>query len=217
MLAEKFKNLYRIPSARAQWHEYNGGMYFVTICTKEREHYFGEISNGKMNLTEIGRCLQDQINRTPQMRNDMNLEIPSFVIMPNHVHLIIVIGNNPFNGAGTTVIPHVRDAMHCVSNVEFTPNKFAPQSKNLASVIRGIKISTTTFARKHHIPFAWQPRFHDHIIRNNSEMNRIAKYIENNVVKWENNKNRQTTKKQYYANRITQNHCPRPDSGLRRQ
>ncbi|MBQ6276793.1 MAG: hypothetical protein IJK62_08820 [Bacteroidales bacterium] len=64
-------------------------------------------------------------------------------------------------------------------------NKFAPQSKNLASVIRGIKISTTTFARKNAIPFAWQSRFYDHIIRDSAEMNSIAEYIENNVAQWE--------------------------------
>ena len=54
MLDEMFMNKYRIASARAQWHDYNGGEYFVTICTHGREHYFGEISDGQMNLSEIG-------------------------------------------------------------------------------------------------------------------------------------------------------------------
>jgi len=175
MSDERFNNLYRIPSARARWHDYYGGIYFVTICTQNREHSFGEIQDGMMNLTAIGKCLEEAIIKTPEMRADMNLEIPLYVIMPNHVHLIVVIGNNEYNH---------RDAMHCVSTGQ-SLNKFAPQSKNLSSIIRGIKISTTMYARKHNIPFMWQTRFHDRIIRSTEELNAIADYIENNVAKWE--------------------------------
>ncbi len=42
---DKFQNRFRITSARAYWHDYNGGIYFITICTKNREHYFGEIAH----------------------------------------------------------------------------------------------------------------------------------------------------------------------------
>ena len=189
MSDERFHNQYRIPSARAKWHEYNGGMYFVTVCTQNREHYFGEIQEGAMHLTEIGKCLNEEIVKTPKMRADMNLEIPLYVIMPNHIHLIVIIGNNIYNSGDcwndkNAVINDGRDAMHCVS-MDGPINKFAPQSKNLSSVIRGIKISTTTYARHHNLPFAWQSRFHDHIIRGNEDMNKIADYIENNVSKWE--------------------------------
>ena len=63
MADEKFQNKYRIVSARAQWHDYNGGVYFVTICTQYKKHYFGEILNGEMNFTEIGhyaeQCIQN--------------------------------------------------------------------------------------------------------------------------------------------------------------
>ena len=64
MQPEKFQNKYRIGSKRASWHDYNGGEYFVTICTNERQHYFGEINNGVMNLSEIGKCLHEQIVKT---------------------------------------------------------------------------------------------------------------------------------------------------------
>ena len=56
-------------------------MYFITICTKDKEHYFGEIADGIMNLSEVGECLQEQITQTPEIRADMNVEIPLFVIM----------------------------------------------------------------------------------------------------------------------------------------
>ncbi len=194
----KFKGIYRISSARAQWHKYKGGEYFVTICTQNREHFFGEIVNGEMRLSEVGENLMEQIEKTSQMRPDMNIDIPLFVIMPNHVHLIIFIGNNEYNA----VSPPRRDAMHCVSTNGNTPHcvstqdNFSPQSKKLSSIVRGIKIGTTVYARKNNIPFAWQARFHDRIIRNQNELNRIAKYIENNVAQWEYNElNRETLHK----------------------
>lgn len=58
MSSDLYHNKYRIPSARATWHDYNGGAYFVTICTRDMEHYFGEIVSGEMNMTEIGEYVQ---------------------------------------------------------------------------------------------------------------------------------------------------------------
>ena len=180
----KYKGRYRIPSARAWWHQYNGGTYFVTICTKNRENYFGRIVDGVMEMSEMGKCLNEQILLTSQMRADMNVEIPLFSIMPNHVHLIVVIGDNVYNtpvkyddGVSTG-----RDAMPCVS--DSINNTFSPQSKNLASIIRGIKIGTKAYATTNNIVFDWQPRFHDHIVRNVDELNAIANYIEDNVANW---------------------------------
>ena len=63
--------------------------------------------------------------------------------------------------------------------------KFGPQSGNLGAVIRGIKSAVTRFARENQIPFSWQPRYHDRIVRNRGEMNQIALYIEQNPMKWE--------------------------------
>lgn len=192
MSTEKYKNRYRIPSARADWHAYDGGTYFITICTAHMLHYFGEIKGGKMVYTEIGNYLDEQIKTTPALRKDMNVEIPLYVIMPNHIHLIIIIDNDN-NNIRTDAIKRRK---HCVSTVKNTQcstdavpasqnTKFAPQRKNLASIIRGIKSATTSFARKNDIEFAWQSRFHDRIVRNQNECNRIANYIENNIAKWE--------------------------------
>ena len=84
-----FHNHYRIQSARAAWHAYNGGMYFVTICTKNREHYFGEIENEEMHFSKIGEyaqiCIQYNREHHPYS------EIPLWVVMPNHIHAIVVI------------------------------------------------------------------------------------------------------------------------------
>lgn len=175
----KYKGRYRISSARAWWHQYNGGTYFVTICTKNREHLFGEIKDGVITLSMIGEYLNQQILSTPEVRPDMNLEIPTFTIMPNHVHLLVVIGGNVYN----TPVDYMSE-QKCMDSLDALENSFSPQRKNLASVIRGIKTSTTSFALKNDIWFGWQARYHDHIVRDIDELNAISCYIENNVAKW---------------------------------
>jgi putative transposase len=185
-MPELFADKYRITSSRLQsWNYANAGMYFITICTKNRECYFGEILNSpaetqsiaSLRPTEIGKIANDEWFKTPQLRPDMNLELGAFVVMPNHIHGIICIGNNEYNRGER------RDAMHGVPIPEYK-NQFAPQFKNIASIIRGYKSAVTTFARKNNIEFDWQSRFHDHIIRSKDEYERISSYIISNPAKW---------------------------------
>ena len=181
-MTDKFKNKYRIPSARAGWWNYgNNAAYFITICTAHRENYFGKIVNGEMLLSEIGVITKSEWLKTPKLRHDMNLRLNEFIVMPNHFHGIICIDGNQYNRRS-------RDAMHCVSTNLSYKNKFGVQSKNLASIIRGFKIAVTTYARKHNIDFKWQSRFHDRIIRNEYEYQHIANYIINNPANWGNDK-----------------------------
>jgi REP element-mobilizing transposase RayT len=133
----------------------------------------------------------------------MNLRLGEFMVMPDHFHAILGIGDNPFN-SGTnkksfcinrdvdtfyrnppesrdrTLIPKENLFLHKNLSV----NQFAPQSHNLASVLRGFKSAVTMFARKNKVAFDWQPRFHDHIIRSELEYQRISRYIRNNPAKW---------------------------------
>ena len=74
--------------------------YFITICTKNREHYFGEIINEKMQFSEIGKQVEIQWTKTLDIRPDMNLQFGEFVVMPNHFHAIIGIGENEYNDRG---------------------------------------------------------------------------------------------------------------------
>ena len=230
-MAQLFNNKYRISSARLKnWNYANEAMYFVTICTKNRENYFGEIFNPgdhtipKIKPTIIGEIAHSEWYKSIELRPDMNLELGEFVVMPNHIHGIIIIGANEINkpkGVDTimendrdaiggndrdaiggndrdAIGGDDRDAMHCVSIIPTTnnintddtkyKNHFAPQSKNLSSIIRGYKSAVTTFAKKNNIEFEWQSRFHDHIIRSMDDYHRISKYILNNPSKWLNDK-----------------------------
>ena len=187
-----FNNKYRIPSARLQtWNYGNAGMYFITICTANREFYFGDIDThqSKMQLSPIGKITETEWIKTIELRPDMNLELGEFVVMPNHFHGIIIINENQFNSRNDFDKNggiDCRDAMQRVStiNINTPTNQFGPQSKNLASIIRGYKSAVTTYARKNNIPFNWQPRFHDHIIRSADEYYRISNYIVNNPANW---------------------------------
>jgi REP element-mobilizing transposase RayT len=200
---EKFRGKYRIPSARLRtWNYASNAMYFVTVCTNNREHFFGEIvcpdsSTGQqvMRLSELGSRVETEWLKTPDIRPDMNLALDEFQVMPNHFHAILIIGDNPYNSksAPETFPESDCDAMPHVSinrvpdwdlGMDYT-NKFGPQSRNLGSVMRGFKSAVTTYAQNNNIVFRWQPRFHDHIIRDFDEYRRIKNYIRNNPTNWE--------------------------------
>lgn len=93
----KYRNKYRIPSTRLQKWDYGwNAIYFVTICTWHREHYFGEINNGAMCLSPIGTIANVLWH---ELKNHFNhIELDAFVVMPNHIHGIIAINNNGGNG-----------------------------------------------------------------------------------------------------------------------
>ncbi len=87
---DKFKNKYRIPSARAQWWDYGwNGAYFVTICTRNREHFFGKIAYGKMQLSPTGIIADILWHEIPH--HHPFVELGDFVVMPNHVHGILIL------------------------------------------------------------------------------------------------------------------------------
>jgi putative transposase len=197
-MSDKFQNKYRIPSSRLQnWNYGSNAMYFVTICTKNRECYFGEIIHtvktqgiASMRLSEIGKMVETEWLKTVELRQDMNLQMGEFVVMPNHFHALIAIGENRYNikfhNNGNNCVRDCRDTMRRVSTDTTTnyKNKFGPQSKNLASIIRGFKSAVTINARKIHADFSWQSLYYDHIIRNDESFQRISNYIVNNPLKW---------------------------------
>ncbi|MBK6838867.1 MAG: hypothetical protein IPG90_11965 [Bacteroidetes bacterium] len=212
-----YQNKYRNESIRLQhWDYANAGAYFITICTKNRAHFFGEIIDGEMHLNEIGKIAKQEWIKTPDIRPDMNLKLGEFVVMPNHFHAVLIIGENQYNQQNDFTQFHVigGDAMHCVPTNHMKlcgapQNKFGPQSKNLASVIRGYKSSVTTRVKKmmaanlntqntigceNHVSsilknrkfiLCRQPRFYEHIIRNDRAFYNIQKYIVDNPMKWQ--------------------------------
>ena len=277
-----YKNKYRIASARHPNWDYGGdSAYFITICTQHRTHFFGEINEGIMQLSPIGvyaqQCWDEIPNHFPFV------QLGAFVVMPNHIHGIIIIDKNENGGDIGDDKTHNNDdydyagnnndhpvhPVHPVETQNFaslppnnpssssqptsslsqptppthnpssssqptsppqpTPpthnpssasqptsppndpsssqptspiqppssptnnppsqpqpqkNKFGPQSKNLASIVRGYKIGVTKSAKKIDPNWQWQSRYHDHIIRNRESFKRITTYIINNPTNW---------------------------------
>lgn len=174
---DRFKSKYRISPARlSHWDYGSHGLYYITICTKDREHYFGEIVSEQdvetnnietQNIASLRQTCIGEIayNNWLDIPNHFSfVELDEFVVMPNHIHGIIFI-NKP-------------------DKIDWQKNKFGSQSQNLASIIRGFKVSVKAYSTTNGIEFSWQPRYYDHVIRNEKEYINIKNYIFNNPEQW---------------------------------
>jgi len=196
-MSDKFQDKYRIPSSRlSNWDYGCNAIYFVTICTAHRECYFGNIVKmqnvetqdfaslpPKMELSEIGKIAHHYWIEIPN--HFPFVELGEFVVMPNHIHGVIIIDkpNGKAVGDATVETQNFASLQQQQQQIQ-QQNKFGPQSKNLASIIRGYKSGVKKYATMNHIDFAWQSRFHDHIIRNDESFLRISEYIQNNPLNW---------------------------------
>lgn len=125
-MSEKYLNKYRISSARfGSWNYAQNGYYFVTICTDRKEKYFGEIINSEISLSRIGKIVEKYWKEIPQHYPFVSLD--AFIIMPNHIHGIIIIDK-------TVETQNFASVQH-----DDNVNKFGPQSQNLGAIIRGFK------------------------------------------------------------------------------
>jgi REP element-mobilizing transposase RayT len=173
-MIDKFKEKYRTETTRLKgWNYASGGYYFVTICEKNRSFVFGDICNDTVSLTPLGRAAMSCWTAIPE--HFPFVELDAFCIMPNYVHGIIIINSG--------VVVETQNLASLQGNE--TGNKFGPQSRNLASIVRGFKIGVTKYARANDIDFAWQPRYYDRIIRDEQELFAVRTYIRNNPVEWE--------------------------------
>jgi len=165
-------------SIRLKGYDYSqAGAYFITLCTQDRACLFGKVVNGEMRLNDAGRMVLAEWNRLPERFPQVVLD--AFVVMPNHVHGILVItdpaptvgatvGATPTVGATTRVAPTVGNIIG------------AFKSRVTVEYIRGVKTSGWP-------PFRgrlWQRNYYEHIIRNERALNAIRRYILENPLRW---------------------------------
>ena len=183
---DKYKNKFRISSSRLQNWDYGwNAAYFVTICTANRELFFGDIMDGKMNLSEIGKLADQFLLEIPQRYEYAILD--EFVVMPNHVNAIVIIDKID-DGRGNDM-DGGRDAINRVSTKKrggITGNKNPMLHDNISRIFNWYTGRVTFESRKINTGFAWQSLYHDHIIRNDAEYQRIKNYIINNPQNWNN-------------------------------
>ncbi|NQU66398.1 MAG: transposase [Candidatus Marinimicrobia bacterium] len=167
-------------SIRLKGYDYSQpGAYFVTMCTQNRKMLFGDVVGGEMNLNDYGKLVELEWFKTEKMRT--NIRLDAFVVMPNHLHGIIVIDDC----WGTE---------HRAPTVLHSPTieQFGKSTSNsIPTIIRGFKSAVTTqINAMRHSPGTklWQRNYYEHIIRTERELQRIQQYIVENPLKWENDK-----------------------------
>ena len=179
-MSRKYQNKYRVDSIRLKnWDYGSNAAYFITICTQNRTHFFGHIQQGKMHLSPIG-VLADAFWYEIKNR-EKHIHLDEYVIMPNHIHGILVIDKPDLDNC-------TNGSRGVACNVPTGKNQYmsaiSPKPGSVSTIIRSYKSSVTKHANRLGIPFGWQPRFYDHIIRNETAWNNIRNYIINNPKKW---------------------------------
>lgn len=181
---------------RAQWHDYNDGIYFVTICSHEKRHVFGRICNGEMHFSRLGEIVAQCLESIPI--HYPNAEVYNYVVMPNHVHLVIAVRTRYIASPQTddTINSNfgcLKPPKHGEACEDFHHNS------RLATIIGSFKAAVTRAANRlgdgGHIsggrdglggrdvsrPY-WQQRYYEHIIRDQRAFDNIMKYVDNNVM-----------------------------------
>jgi putative transposase len=156
-------------SVRLPHYDYRrGGGYFVTVCSHQRRCNFGDIHDGKVSLSRLGRIVESAGHNLPEHHPHVVLD--EFIIMPNHIH-------------GTLFLTDRADTAGCVPTKRF--GALGPGS--LSAVIRSFKAAVTKQAHEtlRCTDSFWQPRFYEHVIRNDEDLYNIRKYIQENPLKWE--------------------------------
>lgn len=190
-----------------RWPGYDysqSGLYFITICTHKRIEWFGRVENGEMILNQYGRIVRDCWLDLPNHYS--NCKLDEFVIMPNHVHGIIVVTDG--RERSVTVPPDDNRVIRRMDATTQSPDgdrngykpfptgdrnglKPFPTGHGLSEIVRGFKTfsSKRINALQNEFQFRWQKSFHDRVIRNNEELNGIRVYIAHNPSQWQFDRN----------------------------
>jgi len=161
-------------SQRLRNYDYSqNGAYFITICTHDKEHLFGRIIKGQMILNIYGNIAEKHIRKMSSLCDD--IKVDNYIVMPNHIHIIIMI---------------CRERIVCVPQSD-------PTKSQIPKIIQAYKSSVTKETREisengtHAMHSLWQQQqiwqksYHDHIIRNEEEYQKIWEYVDTNPLKWE--------------------------------
>jgi len=168
-----YQEKYRVESARLNGWDYRSrGWYFVTLCAQNHACIFGEVADGEVQLSPVGLVADTEL-RSLAGHYD-NVQIDGHVVMPNHVHAIVVIeGEHCFS-------PRARMMPDEKMGSEFT----SPKAGSLAAIIRSYKSGVTRRCHELGLNIKWQSRFHDHLLRGDKVIAAVREYIRNNPVNW---------------------------------
>jgi len=160
-------------SIRLKGYDYKqAGAYFVTVCTRDRTCFFGDVVDGEMQLNDTGRAVRASWNELPA--RFQNVVLDAFVVMPNHIHGIVIVG--------AQFIAPTNSSQPPIANTDQGAINRAP---TLGQIVRKYKAVTTRLIRQTaNTTFAWQRNYYEHIIRDDESLNRIRRYILDNPSRW---------------------------------
>lgn len=180
---DRFLDCYKIESNRkTNWNYSTPGIYFITICTVHHNNFFGKIINNNIVLSSRGlianKCLVDIPIHFP------NVKLLEFMVMPNHVHLLLEIIQPLFN-----VVETHHDASLTKRYQSYFHHRIAKKSTQIISlVIKQYKSAVTRLINPKTCFFGWQSRYYDEIITDQKRLKIIKYYIKNNVKNWDKDK-----------------------------
>lgn len=157
-------------SIRLKGYDYSQtGFYFITLCSRDRQCWFGEIKNGKMYLNSIGSIVAKEWLKSAEIREE--IELDEWIVMPNHFHAIVIIQTEIKNGFAE----------------QFENNPGARKPRSLSTLISGFKAVVTkriNEIRQVSGVSIWQRNYYEHIIRDELSLYNIRKYIVENPLSW---------------------------------
>ncbi|MFA4833868.1 MAG: transposase [Patescibacteria group bacterium] len=159
----------RKPNRLKEYDYSEDGFYFITICAKNRIECFGDIKNGEMVLNKYGQVAEKQWQWLAGQYSYVKLD--EFIIMPNHVHGIVVIDSPNAVGTGRDLSLHI--------NIKLLSDLMGAFKTTSSKLIHQSGFSD----------FSWQRSFYDRIIYNEQSLMKIREYIRNNPLKWELDRN----------------------------
>jgi len=167
-----FHDLPRRRSIRLQDYSYTAGAYFLTVCSFGRECTFGRIEDARTALSPIGIVVRDEWFRSLAVRKE--LELDAFVIMPNHLHGIVII-----------------HADKDEAGARRAPLRLGRKKRALGSFVAGFKAAVTARVRKEHghVGPVWQRNYYEHVIRGYKDLENHREYIAGNAARWEEDEN----------------------------
>jgi REP element-mobilizing transposase RayT len=149
------------------WNYSAPGFYFITICTKDKRLYFGRVEKEAMKVSEIGALADTFWKEIPSHHKDVELD--EFIVMPNHVHGIIrICGPEP----DLKLLSRAKKPL------------LSPPRGSLGVIARSYKAAVTHWCKEKSVPFGWQPRYHDRIIRSPKALAAVRQYIRDNPKNW---------------------------------
>jgi putative transposase len=191
-------NVHHRRSIRLPGYDYSRpGAYFVTICTRDRVCWLGDIVDETVALTDAGRIVHEECTRLPERFPTVHPD--TWIVMPNHLHAIILLGAHSAESPGADAIRSLGQpdatqprpsqwlgAPGCPDRaLTSAANRSTAQLPVLGEVVRVLKaVSARRIRTETSGEFAWQPNFYEHIVRGEGELSMIREYVTTNPLRW---------------------------------